>query len=96
MTRTFACFWSKFHENNGLLAEDRSPPIVPNQNSARLRIGATVRCTDHKGVFRPCHCGSEDFVVAPGVGPHRAQLKCQYCRRGGRWLSRFLLEEPAP
>jgi hypothetical protein len=26
--------------------------------------------------------------VMPGVGPHVAQLVCNACRRGGRWLSR--------
>jgi hypothetical protein len=47
-----------------------------------------ITCDQPSGVFRPCACGSTLFVVIPGVGPHAAQLKCDACGTGGRWLSR--------
>jgi hypothetical protein len=45
-------------------------------------------CDQPAGVFRACGCGGFLFTVSPGVGPHVAQLVCDDCGRGGRWLSR--------
>jgi hypothetical protein len=52
-----------------------------------------VTCDAPSGVMRPCSCGSTLFVVEAGAGPHRAQLRCDFCGRGGRWLSRAALDE---
>jgi hypothetical protein len=65
-----------------------APAIVPAQNFVGLQIGSAVTCTDGTGRFRRCACGSTNFVVAPGAGPHAAQLQCNQCVRGGRWLRR--------
>jgi hypothetical protein len=53
-----------------------------------LRMGDQLICDQPDGVFRPCGCGGIHFTVAPGIGPHAAQLICDACSRGGRWLSR--------
>jgi hypothetical protein len=35
------------------------------------------------------------FSIVPGVGPHVAQLVCDSCNRGGRWLSQNHFGAPA-
>jgi hypothetical protein len=45
-------------------------------------------CDAPNGLFRACGCGGILFTVVAGIGPHVAQLVCDGCRRGGRWLSR--------
>jgi hypothetical protein len=56
--------------------------------SEPLAMGDRVRCDRLEGVFRQCRCGSINFTIMPGVGPHLAQLVCEGCHLGGRWLSR--------
>jgi hypothetical protein len=52
-----------------------------------LAIGDHVVCDAKRGAFRPCiWCGSNTFTVALGKGPHVAQLRCDECGCGGRWL----------
>lgn len=42
---------------------------------------------------KPCPaCGSVQFEVEPGKGPHAAHLRCHACGRGGFWLSRVEAE----
>jgi hypothetical protein len=53
-----------------------------------LAMDEVLICDAPNGLFRPCGCGGILFTVAPGVGPHVAQLICDACDRGGRWLSR--------
>ena len=53
-----------------------------------LQMDEQLVCDQPSGVFRSCGCGGIRFTVVPGVGPHVAQLVCDACRRGGRWLSR--------
>jgi hypothetical protein len=53
-----------------------------------LQMDQQIICDQPDGVFRACGCGGILFTVMPGVGPHVAQLVCNGCRRGGRWLSR--------
>jgi hypothetical protein len=53
-----------------------------------LQMDEKLICDAPSGVFRACNCGGIFFTVMPGVGPHVAQLVCDDCRRGGRWLSR--------
>jgi hypothetical protein len=52
-----------------------------------------LTCDAPDGVMRPCSCGSILFAVEPGAGPHAAQLRCDFCGCGGRWLSRAALDE---
>jgi hypothetical protein len=82
MQRTFGEFCRAWYGPPRL--EASAPAIVPEP----LQMGSTVTCTEETGVFRPCSCGSADFVIAPGVGAHAAQLRCNRCGRGGRWLQR--------
>ncbi len=82
MQRTFGDFCRAWYGPPRL--EASAPAIVPEP----LQMGSTVTCTEETGVFRPCSCGSADFVIAPGVGAHAAQLRCNRCGRGGRWLQR--------
>jgi hypothetical protein len=53
-----------------------------------LQMDEVLVCDQPDGVFRACGCGGLMFTVMPGVGPHLAQLVCDACGRGGRWLSR--------
>jgi hypothetical protein len=55
---------------------------------APLAMDQRLICDAPNGLFRPCGCGGILFTVMPGVGPHVAQLVCDACKRGGRWLSR--------
>jgi hypothetical protein len=52
-----------------------------------LAMDECLICDQPNGTFRPCGCGGILFTVMPGVGPHCAQLICDACDRGGRWLS---------
>jgi hypothetical protein len=72
----------------------KSPSLVPSL--ASIAIGDQLVCQAETGVFRPCsYCGSETFIVGPGVGQHAAQLRCASCDRGGRWLAGCYLREAA-
>jgi hypothetical protein len=54
-----------------------------------FQMGASVICDAADGLFSKCRrCGSTTFTVMAGIGPHVAQLRCDGCRTGGRWLSR--------
>ena len=79
----------------------RPPRPVPSADARRpdgrpLKMGAPLVCDQPSGVFRACRCGWTALTVAPGVGPHVAQLACDACGAGGRWLSRKHFEESAP
>jgi hypothetical protein len=85
-------------DDSDLLLRDppsrKSPPLVPSL--ASIAIGDQLVCQSETGVFRPCnYCGSETFIVGPGVGQHTAQLRCASCDRGGRWLAACYLREAA-
>lgn len=70
----------------------RRPPATTNKprrpDGRALAMDEQLICDMPNGVFRPCPCGGIMFTVSPGVGPHVAQLICDACDRGGRWLSR--------
>jgi hypothetical protein len=72
----------------------RQRPPATTTNQARrpggrpLAMDDRLICDAPNGLFRPCSCGGILFTVMPGVGPHVAQLACDACGRGGRWLSR--------
>jgi hypothetical protein len=70
----------------------RRPPATTSKarrpGGQPLAMDEQLICDKPNGVFRPCSCGGILFTVLPGVGPHVAQLVCDACRRGGRWLSR--------
>jgi hypothetical protein len=71
----------------------RRPPATTNNQARRpdgrpLQMDEQLVCDQPAGVFRACGCGGIHFTVMPGVGPHVAQLVCDGCKRGGRWLSR--------
>ena len=74
---------------------ERRPRKIPTTtNKARRPDGGPLQMDEHlvcdqaDGVFRACNCGGIRFTVMPGIGPHVAQLTCDACHRGGRWLSR--------
>jgi hypothetical protein len=70
------------------------PRTTTTTNKARrpggrpLAMDDRLICDAPNGLFRPCGCGGIMFTVVVGVGPHVAQLVCDACQRGGRWLSR--------
>jgi hypothetical protein len=72
---------------------DPAPPPASAEAQRLMRIDDQVECREPAGLFRTCRCGSTDFIVMPGVGPHAAQLRCNECGSGGRWLGRALVEE---
>ena len=53
-----------------------------------FQMGDAIICDEPDGLFRTCRCGSTRFTVMGGIRPHVAQLRCDHCRTGGRWLSR--------
>jgi hypothetical protein len=59
-----------------------------------LVIGQGLICDQPTGPYRACGCGSVLFTIKPGVGPHAAQLVCDGCQRGGRWLARQYFDPP--
>jgi hypothetical protein len=66
----------------------RPAPSHPCRPDGRpLQMGSHLICDEQHGIFRRCLCGSTRFTVCKGVGPHVAQLVCDRCRRGGRWLA---------
>jgi hypothetical protein len=73
---------------------DRRPRNTTTTIKARrpdgrpLSMDERLICERDEGTFRACNCGGFLFTVMPGVGPHVAQLVCDGCGRGGRWLSR--------
>jgi hypothetical protein len=40
----------------------------------------------------PCRCGSTQFIIGQGKGPHVARLMCKGCGRLRRWIGRRELE----
>jgi hypothetical protein len=51
----------------------------------RPQMGERLVCDQPGGVFHACRC-EDVFTVMPGVGQHVAQLVCDDCGNGGRWL----------
>jgi hypothetical protein len=68
-------------------------PAAPRRSprAAALNIGDRIVCDEDAGIFRTCGCGSARFTVHAGTGPHWAQLRCDACGVGGRWLGRHHL-----
>jgi hypothetical protein len=70
------------------------PPAKPSRQPRRpdgqpLSMDQRIICDQPSGIFRRCsYCAGVHFTVMPGAGPHVAQLVCDDCKRGGRWLSR--------
>jgi len=77
------------------LRGERPAPSPVRPAGSRLHIGDHVECRASVGVFRPCGCGSTAFTVSLGAGPHAAQLRCDACGCGGRFLARRLMGAPA-
>ena len=73
---------------------DRRPRTPTTTIKARrpdgrpLQMDEKLVCDQPTGIFRACGCGGILFTVMPGIGPHVAQLVCDGCKRGGRWVSR--------
>jgi hypothetical protein len=67
----------------------RQPTNTPRRPDGQpLRMDERIICDQPDGIFRACKCGCRLFTVMVGVGPHVAQLRCEACNLGGRWLSR--------
>jgi hypothetical protein len=66
----------------------RRRPAFAKRPGDRFHMGDRVICDQVVGVFRRCRCGSENFTIIEGIGPHAAQLRCDSCGLGGRWLAR--------
>jgi hypothetical protein len=68
------------------------PPAATNKarrpDGRPLQMDQQLICDAPDGVFRACGCGGILFTVMLGIGPHCAQLVCDACGCGGRWLSR--------
>jgi hypothetical protein len=108
MTRCFGQFWHQWCDHCELTVQrvssfwEPAPRITPAQSQPEiqiqdpeqtlLRLGDRVECRGQKGLFRSCRCGSNSFTVMSGAGPHAAQLRCDECGCGGRWVGRFHME----
>jgi len=104
LTRTLASAGLDIHKLADIVEAGLQLPLPSQQPIKRSRPPATVKarrpdgsslqmdeqliCDQPSGVFRACSCGGIMFTIMPGVGPHVAQLVCDGCKRGGRWLSR--------
>ena len=104
LTRTLASAGSDIHQLADIVERGLQLPMPTVQPPKRSRPPATTKprrpdwrplqmdekltCNHPTGVFRACGCGGITFTVSPGIGPHCAQLVCDDCGRGGRWLSR--------
>ena len=103
LNRTLTSVGLDIHElakvvETGLLLPSKQPeqrPRIPTTTNKPRRPGGSplsmdeiLICDAPNGLFRPCGCGGILFTVMTGVGPHVAQLICDACSRGGRWLSR--------
>jgi hypothetical protein len=103
MSKTYGDFWSGWrgpeqpelplaHESIPPTSATDAPPLHPSTDTQGLSTGQHIVCDQPTGVFRPCLCGSTNYTIRDGVGPHRAQLICDGCGRGGRWLRQEYLE----
>jgi len=98
--RTLQSSGLDFHALANVVEQQLELPLVPQQTppsasqpmrsprAGPLHIGDRVICHEPAGLFRACRCGSSRFTVERGIGPHLAQLRCDACLAGGRWLSR--------
>jgi hypothetical protein len=101
MSRTFGDFVRQYDSKAQLslpgIVPAQSPPPEPTRPAqpwwSGMVLDETVECTDAAGVFRKCNCGSTEFIVGPGTGPHVAALRCGGCGRGGRWLSKAYVKD---
>jgi hypothetical protein len=76
---------------------ERGPAAAARRpDGCPIAVNETLVCDEPGGIFRACGCGSILFTVIPGVGPHAAQLVCDACGQGGRWLSRSRMAGSAP
>jgi hypothetical protein len=76
-------------------ANRQRKPQARRPDGRPLRMDEKIICDAPEGVYRACRCGGVVFTVFPGIGPHAAQLVCDVCGRGGRWLSRANFEAAA-
>lgn len=61
-------------------------------NAAKL-IGKNVVLDQQTAPLSPCkYCGCCEGNIRPGVGPHKAQVRCNGCDRGLGWLSHHWLQ----
>jgi hypothetical protein len=92
--KTLGDFWYHWmwYRLTGFPRDQFPDPPLPQDAPFIVNVGDELTCDEHVGVFRRCLCGSSRFRVAPGEGPHSAQLICFDCERGGRWLSSVYLE----
>jgi hypothetical protein len=74
----------------------QQPPTPPKAHrpDSPLHVGDRLICDQPTGPFRACACGGILFTIVPGVGPHAAQLVCDGCQRGGRWVARQYFAPP--
>jgi hypothetical protein len=68
-----------------------SVPLVPAQRPKRKRLDHIVAGPITVNEM-PCRCGSTEFIIGPGKGPHVGALRCSCCGKLRRWLGRRELE----
>ena len=68
-------------------AKDK-PTRARTRPDGRFQMGDRIICDQGVSSFRRCRCGPEYFIVMEGIGPHSAQLRCDSCGLGARWLAR--------
>jgi hypothetical protein len=98
--RTFGDFWNHWRAQNGMPPLKPRPwppepyispvaPPAPAQRPKRRPRQVLGQVTRDE---RPCRCGSTDFIIGQGKGPHVARLMCKACGRLRRWIGRRELE----
>jgi hypothetical protein len=70
------------------IAPAQRPPPAPARRP-RQRHQRQVLVTSAE---KPCRCGSAEFVIGSGKGPHAAKLCCASCGRFQRWVGQQELE----
>lgn len=80
-------FYSKFsawpHRKSGIM------PIKPDEEVLNYIQYLNIKKAKAKQLPESCrYCGSKNLVRAPGVGPHKEQLRCGGCGHHIQWIGR--------
>jgi hypothetical protein len=94
VSRTFGRFNSTMHD---VYAEQRRQREERRARQAEPFISEPIPLApmQQSAGEQPCRCGSADFTVGEGAGPHAARLTCSRCGRFRRWIGRREIEGAA-
>jgi hypothetical protein len=98
--RTFNDFWNHWRALNGLPPRLPRPWPPDDPDDPDTRPSTAERTSGQRKAVAsrsvplvptqspPCKCGSTEFIIGKGKGPHAAKLCCSKCGRLRRWVGR--------